>query len=182
VWRWSATYCWKALDECYTFASDLTLIRRLQTKLWDSKIVRVPILGISGLPLGNLGTKWHLDVGPMAKHKVYYKGEDGAFPPSPGHGESCKFMFACDSYVHLKCSNYALTNLLFGLCRFMWVIELLVNLPSPHPRAPTHPSTLEVMWTREHAPTPSPSVVFTFGLVVSPSISLGVCQILSYIN
>ncbi len=33
----------------------------------------------------------------------------------------------------LKCSNYALTNLLFGLCRFMWVSELLVNLPSPIP-------------------------------------------------
>jgi hypothetical protein len=30
-----------------------------------------------------------------------------------------------------KCSNYALTNLLFGLCKLMWVIELLVNLPSP---------------------------------------------------
>jgi len=29
-----------------------------------------------------------------------------------------------------KCSNYALTNL-FGLCRSMWVIELLVNHPSP---------------------------------------------------
>ncbi len=30
-----------------------------------------------------------------------------------------------------KCSNYALNNLLFSLCRSMWVIELLVNLPSP---------------------------------------------------
>jgi hypothetical protein len=29
-----------------------------------------------------------------------------------------------------KCSNYALTNLLFGLCRFVWVSEVLVNLPS----------------------------------------------------
>jgi hypothetical protein len=30
-----------------------------------------------------------------------------------------------------KCSNYSLTNLLFGLCRPVWVIESLVNLPSP---------------------------------------------------
>jgi hypothetical protein len=30
-----------------------------------------------------------------------------------------------------QCSNYTLTNLLFGLCRSVWVIELLVNLPSP---------------------------------------------------
>jgi hypothetical protein len=48
--------------------------------LWDSKIVRVPILGISGLPLGNLRTKWHLDVGLVARHTVYYKGEGGGFP------------------------------------------------------------------------------------------------------
>jgi len=32
-----------------------------------------------------------------------------------------------------RCSNYALTNLLFSLCKFVWVIELLVNLPNPIP-------------------------------------------------
>ncbi len=30
-----------------------------------------------------------------------------------------------------KCFNYALINFLFGLCKPMWIIELLVNLPSP---------------------------------------------------
>jgi hypothetical protein len=44
------------------------------------KIVRVPTLGISGLSFGSPGTKWHLDVGPMARHIVYYKGEGGGFP------------------------------------------------------------------------------------------------------
>jgi len=51
---------------------------------------------------------------------------------------------------------------------------LLVNLPSPHPKAPACPSTPEVLRAREHAPTPSPSAVFTFGLAVNPSKSLGV--------
>ncbi len=32
-----------------------------------------------------------------------------------------------------KCFNYTLTNLLFGLCMSLWVIELIVNLPSPIP-------------------------------------------------
>jgi hypothetical protein len=32
------------------------------------------------LPLGSPGTKWHLGVGPVAKHRVYYKGEGGGFP------------------------------------------------------------------------------------------------------
>jgi hypothetical protein len=38
-------------------------------------------------------------------------------PPSPGHGESCESVFARGSFVHQKCSNSTLTNLLFGLCR-----------------------------------------------------------------
>jgi hypothetical protein len=48
--------------------------------LWASKVAGVPILGISGFPLGSPGTKWHLDVGPVARHKVYYKGEGDNFP------------------------------------------------------------------------------------------------------
>jgi hypothetical protein len=58
----------------------------------------------------------------------------------------------------------------------MRVIELLVNLPSPHPRAPARLSTPEVLQAKEHAPTPSPSIVFTFGLAVSPLRRLGVHQ------
>jgi hypothetical protein len=42
--------------------------------------VGVPTLGISGLPFGSPETKWHLDVGLVERHKVYYKGEGGGFP------------------------------------------------------------------------------------------------------
>jgi len=44
-------------------------------KLWASVIS-----GISGLPLGSLGTKCHLGVSLVGRHKVYYKGEGGGFP------------------------------------------------------------------------------------------------------
>jgi hypothetical protein len=44
------------------------------------KVVGVPSLGISGLPLGSPRTKCHLDVGLVERHKVYYKGEGGGFP------------------------------------------------------------------------------------------------------
>jgi hypothetical protein len=44
------------------------------------KVVEIPILGISKLPFGSLGTKCHLDVGLVERHKVYYKGEGGGFP------------------------------------------------------------------------------------------------------
>jgi len=88
------------------------------------------------------------------------------FPPSLDRGESWESMLACGSSVHWKCSSYALTNLLFGLCRSMWVIDLLVNLLSPHPKAPTHPSTPEVLQATNHTPTLSSFDVFTFGLAI----------------
>jgi hypothetical protein len=47
---------WKALNEGYNL-------------LWASKVAGVPV-----------GTKWHLGVGPVAKHIVCYKGEGGGFP------------------------------------------------------------------------------------------------------
>jgi hypothetical protein len=50
---------------------------------------------------------------------------------SPHRDESCESVFAYDSFMHQKCSNYALTNLLFSLWRSMQVIDLLVTLPSP---------------------------------------------------
>jgi hypothetical protein len=92
--RWRATYHWKALDEGYNFASNLISIGGLHANLWASKVAEIPILGILKLPLGSPGTKWHLSDGPVARHKVYYKGEGGAFPPSLGHGESCESKFA----------------------------------------------------------------------------------------
>jgi len=113
-----------------------------------------------------------------AKHKKYYKGEGGGFPPSLSHGESCESMFASGSSVHQRCPNYALTNLLFGLCKSMWVIVLLVNLFNPHHRASTLPSTLEMLRVREHAPTPSPCVVFIFGLAVGSIKELGGASII----
>jgi hypothetical protein len=44
------------------------------------KVAGVTIIRILGLPLASLGTKFYLDVGPMANHKVYYKGEGCGFP------------------------------------------------------------------------------------------------------
>jgi hypothetical protein len=130
VCRWCVTYRWKDLDEGYNFASDFISIKDLNTKFWAPKVTRVIVVGISRLPLGSPRTKWHLGAGLMVKHKVYYKGEGGSFP---------KFglwwvlwVWVCSWLVCApKCSNYALTNLLFGLCRFMWVSELLINFLSP---------------------------------------------------
>ncbi len=41
-----------------------------------------PKLENFGIPLGSPGTKSHLDVAPVERHKVYYKEEGGGFPKS----------------------------------------------------------------------------------------------------
>jgi hypothetical protein len=70
---WHATYRWKALDKGYHFALDLISIKGLHVKLWGPKVAGVPTLGIPG-------SKCHLDVGLVERHKVYYKGEGDGFP------------------------------------------------------------------------------------------------------
>jgi hypothetical protein len=92
--KWHATYCWKAFNKGYNFASNLISIRGLHTKLWPRKIMGVPTLGILGFPLGSPGTKCHLGASLVTKHKVYYNEERWWLPPSSGRGESCESEFA----------------------------------------------------------------------------------------
>jgi hypothetical protein len=77
-----AAYHWKALDEGYNFASDCITIGGLHKKLCALKVVGVPFVAISGLPLGSPGTKNHLDVAAVERCRVYYKGEVVASPKS----------------------------------------------------------------------------------------------------
>jgi hypothetical protein len=95
---------------------------------------------------------------------------EGLFPHTLLHSRAS--LLACNlatPYLGRKPKAKVATNLLFGL----WVIDLLVNLPSFHRGAPTRPSTPEMLWAKEHTPTPSPSVVITFGLVVESIKELG---------
>ncbi len=78
--RQRATYRWKALEEGYNFALDLIAIRIFHRKLCAFKVVEVPVVAISGLSLGSPETKSHLDVAPVERRRVYYKGEGGGFP------------------------------------------------------------------------------------------------------
>jgi hypothetical protein len=87
-------------------------------------------------------------------------------PLSPGRGESCEFVFDRGSSVHQKCSRYTQTNLLFGLCRSMWIINPRVTHFSLHSGAPARPSTPRSAASQECVPIICLSFVFTFGLEV----------------
>jgi hypothetical protein len=80
MFRWHEIYRWKVVEEVYNFASGLITIGGFHAKLCASKVAKVPIVGILGLPLGSPITKWHFDVGLVEKHIVYYMGEGGGFP------------------------------------------------------------------------------------------------------
>jgi hypothetical protein len=69
------TYCWKILNKGYNFASNLIIIGGLHAKLCAPKVTGIPIVGISGLPLGSPGTKSHLDVAPWRAAKYTIRGK-----------------------------------------------------------------------------------------------------------
>jgi hypothetical protein len=99
----------------------------IHTKLWTPKVVRVLTLGISWLPFGSPGTKWHLGVSPWPGTKYIIRGKVVASPKSGPWW--VLWIHVCPWFVRApKGSSYALTNLLFGLC------ELLANLPSLIPK------------------------------------------------
>jgi hypothetical protein len=60
-------------------AKDLISIKCLHAKLLGFKIIRILTLAILGPPFRSLGTKCHLDLSLVERHRVYYKGEGGGF-------------------------------------------------------------------------------------------------------
>ncbi len=122
VYRWRVTYRWKAFDEGYNFASNCISIWGLLAKLWGSKVVRVPTWAISRLPLGSPQTKSHLDVGPVERYKVYYKGEGGGFPQVRA---VVNLVCSCCPWLVLapKVLQLRTNHLVWVLCKPMWVSE-----------------------------------------------------------
>jgi hypothetical protein len=88
VYRRSATWHWKALEEIYNFGLDLTPIGGWSQEIWALKVPGIQPRTVLGLLLGSPGKKNHLDVASAESCREYYMGEGGGFPSSPGRGES----------------------------------------------------------------------------------------------
>ncbi len=134
-----------------------------------------------GFPIWEFWEKWKLGVTPLANHGKYYKGEGGGSPqfrPWWVLG-----IHVCMWFIHApKVLQLCITNLLFGLCRSIWIIDMLIICPNPHPRTLACPYTLKVLQIKECTPTPYYFVVFTLGLAFESIKKFGGASITMALN
>jgi hypothetical protein len=99
------------------------LNQRFEHKVMGPQSRRSPNFGILGLPLGNLRTKSHLDVGLVKRHIVYYRREGGGFPQVRAWWvlwvRICLWLVLAPKVLQL-CINH----LLLVLCKFVWVVDV----------------------------------------------------------
>jgi hypothetical protein len=124
--RQRVTYRWKALNKGYNFSLDLITVGGLHKKLCAFKVAGVPVVAISRLPLGSPETKNHLDVVPIERRKVYYKGEGGGFPQVWAVVNlvclSCPWFILAPKVLQLRTNHFVLV-----LCRSVWVNKLVTS-------------------------------------------------------
>ncbi len=144
----------------------------MHTKLWVSKF-KSPNFGNFETPTWESWDKVTFGCWSRGRPKKYYKGEGGGFPKSRSWW--VLWVRVCPWFIRApKVLHYALTNLLFGFYKSLWISDLLVTHPSPYLGAPTRPSTLEVMRVRECTPTLHSFDVLTLDSHLSLLRSLGV--------
>jgi hypothetical protein len=135
--------------------------------------MRVPTLGISFVGVKCQNDIWVLVLWPSIEYTI--RGKVVASPKSGPWW--VLWICVCPWFIRAsKCSNYALTNLLFGLCRSMWVNNFLVNVFNPIPEL-QHALLPPKCYEPGNAPQLLLLPVFSpLDLKLSPSRSLGVHQ------
>jgi len=133
VCRWRVTYRWKTLMRATTFLQTSSQSKVYTQSYGAPKLRESQLWKFEDSHLGVLGQNdiWVLVPWPGTKYTI--RGKVVASPKSRPWW--VLWVCVCPWLVRApKCSNYALTNLLFGLCRSVWVNKFLVNLPSPIPK------------------------------------------------
>ncbi len=151
------------------------LNRRSTHKVMGVQSCKSPNLGKFGD--SNLGVPRQDDIWvlPLGQAEIILKWGGWWGSPSPGHVTPCESMFARGLSVHQKRSNYALTNL-FGWCKSVWIIDLLVILPSPYPETPACPLPPKCYKAR-NVPQLHILLMFTLDSHLNLLRSLGVRQV-----
>jgi hypothetical protein len=90
VCRWSATHCWKALNESYKFVLDLIPIWGLSKELWTHKVSGVQNRDSFGTPPWESQDKMPFGCGCCGVTQRILCGGRWWLPPNSGRGESCE--------------------------------------------------------------------------------------------
>jgi len=172
--RWHVTYCWKAFNKGYNFAfrsqsevctQNYGPPKSQESQLWEFWDSHLGVEGQNDI--------WALV--PWLGTKYTIRGKVVASPKSRPWW--ILWVHVCPWLIRApKCYNYALINLLFSLCKFVWISEVLVNLPSPISKLQHTPLPLMCY---EPSSTPQLLLLSLFSPLdsyLSPSRSLGVCQ------
>jgi hypothetical protein len=103
--------------------------------------VGVPFGAILRLPLGSPGREKPFELGSVANHRVYYKGEGGGFPQVRA---VMSLMCPCCLWFILapKVLQLYINHLVWIVCRPVWVSEAcrLFLVPSQNSNTPLYPS------------------------------------------
>jgi hypothetical protein len=159
---------WRGLQLCFKPHRD----RRSEQEVMRHQVARVRVIGILELPLGSPGTKSHLDVAPVERRRVYYKGEGGGFPQVRPVVSlvcpSCLWLVLAPKVLQLCINHFVLV-----LCRSVWVSEAchFFLVPSWNSSTPLYPSIM--LRAKECALTPCPFVVFSLGFTFESFKELG---------
>ncbi len=129
--RGRATYLWKVLET--SIESKVYQKNYRHPKWWESQFRKFQNFWPGSLEKNDI---WVQPLWLVIENNIR-----GKFVISPKFGLWwILWVHACLLWVRApKMSNYALTNLLFDLCRSIWIIDLLVTCPSPHFKIPTCP-------------------------------------------
>ncbi len=105
-------------------------------KFWESRLAR-----FRDSHAGVLGEKNHMDVGPVERSRVYYKGEGGGFPQVRA---MVSLVCPCCPWLVLapKVLQLYTNHLVWVVCRPVWVGEAcqLFLVPSQSSNTPFYPS------------------------------------------
>ncbi len=102
---------WKVVNKGYNFAFDLIAIGGLHRKLCALKVVRIPIVRISG----ESQDKKPFGCGPRGELQSILYGGRWWLPPSSGRGESCESRIARGCLSTKGAPKSDLTNWVVGL-------------------------------------------------------------------
>jgi hypothetical protein len=99
------------------------LNRRSACKIMGLQSCRSPNFGNFETPTLESQDKMTFECWSHGQAQSILQGGRWWFSPSSVCDESCESIFARGLSMHQKRSNYALTNLLFGLCKSAWIID-----------------------------------------------------------